>query len=96
MEKINVALQVLPSGGEKGSYELVDEAIACIQRSGLTYQVCPFETVIEGTYDDVMDVVKQAQEACLAAGAEKLMVYMKLQRTKGDNVTIEDKMAKYR
>jgi len=96
MEKVNVALQVLPSGGSKGTYELVDEAIGCIQRSGLKYQVCPFETVIEGPYDEVMDVAKLAQEACLAAGAEKLMVYIKIQRTKDADVTIDDKMNKYK
>lgn len=96
MEKVNIALQVLPSGGDKGTYELVDEAIACIQRSGLNYQVCPFETVIEGPYDEVMQVAKQAQDACLAAGAEKLMVYIKIQRTKGADVTIDDKMTKYK
>lgn len=96
METVNVALQVLPSEGEKGVYELVDEAIAVIQQSGLAYQVCPFETVIEGPYDEVMAVVKKAQEASLNAGAEKLMVYIKIQRQKGKSVTIDDKMAKYR
>ncbi len=96
MEKqVNVALQVLPSSDTKHSYTLVDEAISLIQASGLRYRVCPFETVIEGPYDRVMELVKQAQEACYRAGADKLMTYIKIQSARDEDVCIEDKMAQY-
>ncbi len=96
MEKqVNVALQVLPSSDTKHPYTLVDEAISLIQASGLRYRVCPFETVIEGPYDRVMELVKQAQEACYRAGAEKLMTYIKIQSARDEDVFIEDKMAQY-
>jgi uncharacterized protein YqgV (UPF0045/DUF77 family) len=49
---------------------------------------------MEGTYDEIMEVVKQAQEACYAAGAESLMTYVKIQSSTVD-VSIEDKMEKY-
>lgn len=91
---INASLQVLPSGGTKHPYEIVDRAIAVIAKSGLRYKVCPFETVVEGTYDEVMSVFKQAQQACYDAGAESVMAYFKIQSAV-ESVAIEDKMGKY-
>ncbi len=63
--------------------------------SGLKYRVTPFETVMEGTYDEVMEVVKKAQQACYDAGAESMMTYIKIQSSKDTDVSIEDKMEKY-
>ncbi|MFW5759633.1 MAG: thiamine-binding protein [Cyclobacteriaceae bacterium] len=96
MKKVNLALQVLPTAGpHHDSYALVDAAINIIAQSGLKYKVCPFETVIEGTYAEVMEVVEKAQDACFAAGAEKMMVYIKIQRDKNRDAQIEDKLNKY-
>ena len=36
------------------------------------------ETVIEGYYDEVLEVVKKSQEAALAAGAQELVVIIRL------------------
>jgi len=91
---VNIALQILPTSKTIHPYALVDKAIETITNSGLRYKVTPFETVMEGKYDDIMKVVKQAQEACYAAGAESLMTYIKIQSSVGD-VSIEDKMEKY-
>ena len=91
---VNIALQILPSSKTIHSYKLVDKAIEVIVASGLRYKVTPFETVMEGTYDEIMEVVKKAQNACYEAGAESLMTYIKIQSSRED-VTIDDKMAKY-
>ncbi len=91
---VNIALQILPTSKNIHPYKLVDAAIATIATSGLKYKVTPFETVMEGSYDEIMDVVKQAQQACYDAGAESLMTYIKIQSSV-DDVTIEDKMEKY-
>ena len=91
---VNIALQILPSSKDKHPYSLVDEAIEIIANSGLKYKVTPFETVMEGGYDEIMKVVKKAQQACYAAGADSLMTYIKIQSSRED-VTIGDKMDKY-
>lgn len=96
MKTVNLALQILPVADPQiDTYQLVDAAIAVIAQSGLKYKVCPFETVIEGTYTEVMEVVEKAQEACFASGAKKMMVYLKIQREKDRDVRIEDKLEKY-
>lgn len=94
--QINLAIQVLPRSESVGAYQLVDEAIRVIQDSGLKYQVCPFETVIEGDYDTVMNVVRKVQENCFAAGADELLVNIKIQIRKHEDVSIEEKVGKYR
>lgn len=93
--KINLALQVLPQGKDKNSYELVDCTIEEIEASGLPYKVCPFETVIEGEYDEVMDLVKRIHHVLEKNGTEKLMTYIKIQTEFQQDVRIADKIAKY-
>jgi len=91
---VNIALQILPSSKTIHPYALVDKAIEVIAASGIRYKVTPFETVMEGSYNDIMKVVKLAQEACYEAGADSLMTYVKIQTSKTD-VSIEDKIGKY-
>lgn len=92
---INLALQILPQVPSEQVYAVVDEAIAVIQQSGVKYRVCPFETVMEGPYDQLMDIVKRTQEVCFKAGAGQLLVYIKIQNNAAGPVTIEDKTGKY-
>lgn len=92
---VNIAVQVLPKSKNKEAYDLVDDAIQVISESGLKYRVCPFETVLEGPYDEIMKVVEKLQQKCFDSGADELMVYIKIQNRKNTKVTIEDKMAKY-
>jgi len=93
--KINVAIQVLPEDDGKLKYSLVDEAIAAIQKSGFRYQVCPFETVVECTYNDLPGLLNDIHNACEKAGTEKMLTNLKIQVNFRDDVTIEDKMEKY-
>lgn len=93
-KKVNIALQVLPSATGIHPYSMVDKAIEVIVKSGLKYKVTPFETVMEGSYEEIMKVLVDAQAACYEAGAESLMTYIKIQSSLND-VTIEDKMEKY-
>ncbi|MEA3317841.1 MAG: thiamine-binding protein [Bacteroidota bacterium] len=95
MKQINAAIQVLPRSKTIHTYDLVDSAIEIIKKSGLKYRVCPFETVVEGSYEDVMNLVKEVQDACYDNGAEEMLVYLKIQSTKNSDVTIGDKMDKY-
>lgn len=94
--QINMAIQVLPQSKAKHPYDIVDEAIRIIKESGVKYEVCPFETVMEGDYDTLMSVVKKVHEACYLAGAEGMLTYLKIQSSASKAVEIDDKMGKYR
>ena len=93
----NLAVQVLPLHTSKEeAYRIVDVAIACINASGLNYVVCPFETVIEGPYDRVMQLLNDMQDACYKAGATELIINMKLHRNITKSLAIDDKIGKYK
>lgn len=94
-KKVNVAIQVLPKSASLDTYGLVDKAIEVIQQSGIKYVVCPFETVVEGYYDEIMALVKQVQEALFTNGAEEIITYVKIQTHHNQDVLIHDKMNKY-
>lgn len=95
MFSINLGLQIVPKSKTLDSYALVDEAIRVIQKSGITYTVTPFETVMEGPQDKLMAIAREAQEAVLAAGADEVLVYYRLQVRKSADVTMEEKTGKF-
>ncbi len=94
--QINAAIQVLPQSKEKHIYAIVDEAIDEIRNSGLNYQVCPFETVVEGNYSQIMKLVEKIKDRCFKAGSDDLLINIKIQARKSGDVTIDEKMYKYR
>ena len=93
--KINVAVQVLPEAGGTVQYGLVDEAIKAIEESGFRYRVCPFETVVECRYDQLLGLIEKIHEACGKAGTERMLTNLKIQVDFHGPVTMEDKMEKY-
>ena len=93
---VNLAIQILPQGQDKAeAYRMVDAAIEAIAASGLKYVVCPFETVVEGTYAEVITVLESAQDSAFSAGAASLLVNMKLHRSAAGSEQIANKMEKY-
>ena len=90
---VTVAVEVLPLCDDP--YPVVDEAIAAIRATGIKHQVCPMETVLEGTLDQCLIAALAAHEACFQAGVRKALTIIKI--SDGiDGSTIDDKMAKYR
>jgi uncharacterized protein (TIGR00106 family) len=96
MKTINLGIQIVPKSKKHDAYALVDKAIEVIQLSGVKYEVTPFETVMEGPEDELMKIAKDAHEAVLAAGAEEVLVYYRIQIRKEGDVTISEKTGKYK
>ena len=93
----SVAIQVLPNvQDEEEVIRIVDEVIAYIRSTGLNYYVGPFETTIEGDYDQLMDIVKECQHIAVRAGAPSVAAYIKVSyHPEGDVLTIERKVSKH-
>lgn len=93
----SIAIQVLPKvDGESEVIRVVDEVIAYIKSTGLSYQVGAFETTIEGEYDVLMDIVKECQKIAIRAGAESVSTYVKIAyKPEGDVLSIEQKTKKH-
>lgn len=96
--KSSVAIQVLPDvGSDEEVCRIVDEVIAYIASTGLTYYVGPCETAIEGEdYDQLMEVVKNCQKIAIQAGCASVSSYVKITyRPEGEVLTIDKKIGKY-
>ena len=94
----SIAIQVLPKvETDEQIVRIVDEVIAYIQSTGLTYQVGAFETTIEGeSYEELMDIAKECLKVAIHSGAPKVSAYIKaVYRPEGDILTIEQKTSKY-
>ena len=93
----SVAIQVLPSvTSDDEVIRIVDEVIDYIKSTGLNYYVGPFETTIEGDYDQLMDIVKECQHVAVRAGCPAMSTYVKIAyKPEGDVLTIEKKVTKH-
>ncbi|MDO4596143.1 MAG: thiamine-binding protein [Coriobacteriaceae bacterium] len=94
----SVAIQVLPQGvrGSEEVCRIVDAAIAYIKSKFPDAYVGPFETTIEGSYDDCMEVVAGVNRICTDAGAEQVATYVKIFFAPEQGVmTTEQKISKY-
>ena len=95
----SIAIQVLPAVNTDAEVvRIVDEVIAYIASTGVTYQVGAFETTLEDeSYDKLMDIAAQCLKIAAKAGAPKVSAYIKVvYNPDGDILTIEQKTGKYR
>ena len=94
----SIAIQVLPSVETDAEVcRIVDDVIAYIQSTGLTYQVGAFETTIEGeSYDELMEIATNCQKVAIKAGCESVSAYIKVvYRPEGEVLTIDKKVSKH-
>jgi uncharacterized protein (TIGR00106 family) len=92
---INAALQIIPIATDRHPYKWVDEAIAVIQRSNIKYEVGPFATNLEGSYEEVMRVVHEVNELLLQKGCAEWITNVQIQIRAGGSITGEDKTAQF-
>ena len=96
---VSIAIQVLPKAEtDEEVVRIVDDVIAYIQSTGLSYQVGAFETTIEGeNIDALMDIATECLKVAVRSGAPKVSAYIKaVYHPEGDILTIEQKTGKYR
>ena len=92
---INASLQVVPIVQDKHPYMWVDEAIAIIQQSNLKYEIGPFATVVEGRYEEVMQLIHMVNNYLQTAGCAEWILNVQLQMRCNSDITGEEKTAKY-
>lgn len=93
----SVAIQVLPTTTDEDEViRIVDEVIAYIKSFNLSCSVGPFETTIEGDYDQLMEIVKGCQLIAAKAGCKAMNTYVKISyKPEGEVLTIEKKVTKH-
>ena len=53
------------------------------------------ETTMEGNMDELLDIVKKAQEICVKEGAQRVISIVKIDY-KPEGVTMDEKIGRYR
>ncbi len=91
--QINAALQLLPFGNDKEKYTIIDNAIALIEKSGLKYKVCPFETVVEGQPKEIYDLIESIRHESLKHCTD-ILLNVKFHAANRD-LGFEEKLEKY-
>jgi uncharacterized protein YqgV (UPF0045/DUF77 family) len=92
---VNASVQILPVVQDKHPYEWVDEAIAIIQQSGIRHEVGPFTTILEGTYEEVMNTIHTVNEYLFTKGCPEWISNVQLQIRSNSDITGKEKTAKF-
>ena len=74
----SMAIQVLPRVEGEKVIEVVDKVIACLKDSGLNCFVGPFETTVEGSFDKIMELLRECHLICIREGAPQVSSYIKI------------------
>ncbi len=88
-------IAVIPEG-VNDIYKAVDRAIDVIKSSGLKYEVDAMSTTIEGSLDDILNLVKRIHEEMFKYGASGILTNLRVQESKVYPTTIEEKTSKHR
>ena len=90
--KASIALQVLPLSQGIDRIAVIDQVIAYLQAQEVTMVVTPFETVLEGEFDELMRILKEGLEV---AGQEADNVFANVKINVGEILSIDEKLEKY-
>jgi uncharacterized protein YqgV (UPF0045/DUF77 family) len=98
MLTVSIAFQIMPNTAtHEEATALIDRAIDVVKQSGVSYEVGPMETVMEeGSLDVLLEIVKQAHDACLAGGAMSVFTNMKILSNPKGVMSIHEKTAPHR
>jgi len=92
---INASIQIVPIVQHRHPYEWVDEAIEIIKSSGIKCQVGPFATVVEGTYDEVMNVINRINDHLEQRNCPEWITNVQVQIRSNEDITADEKTAKH-
>ena len=90
--KVMVDLCVVPMGVGVSVSEYVAECERIIAAAGLTHQLHPYGTVIEGEWEPVFDVVRQCHERVHALGAPRVFTSLKVGTRTDREQSMQDKI----
>ncbi|MEU7976500.1 thiamine-binding protein [Micromonospora sp. NPDC049089] len=88
-----IAFSITPLGGDDSVGDLVAEAVRVVRASGLPNRTDAMFTTIEGEWDEVMAVVKQAVDV-VAAQAPRVSVVLKADVRPGVTDALTGKIAR--
>ena len=92
MINCRIALQILPLDIHYGRLKTIDKVIYFLQNKHSNVIITPFETVIEGEFNELMDTLK---ECFVLAGDDSKNIIANVKINYGDVLTINEKIDKF-
>lgn len=92
----SMAIQILPRLSEKDdNIRVIDKVIENIISKGLNTVVGPFETVVEGSLNEILDILKESILIAEKEGAKNILTYIKISYSPLGVMSIDEKISKY-
>jgi len=82
---------VVPVGKGESLSSYVAECVKIVEESGLEYRLCPMGTVVEGEYDEVMEVIGRCH-ARVRQMASRVLTTVKIDDREGARGAIDSKV----
>jgi uncharacterized protein YqgV (UPF0045/DUF77 family) len=93
----SIAFQILPTAtSHEKKIAIIDKVIAVVKKSGVTYEVGPMETTMEGDLDTLLAIVQKSQEVAVKSGATQVFTNVKILHNPKGVMTISEKVTKHR
>jgi uncharacterized protein (TIGR00106 family) len=84
---------IAPTGKGTSVSKYVARCLDLVDRSGLAYRLNPMGTVVEGPFDEVLDLIARCHKA-VARDCARVSTVIKIDDRKGAEHQIEDKVTK--
>ena len=78
IKEVFLAFQVIPRVENGNNFEVVDKAIEVVKKANVPFQVGAMETTMRGELDQLLQIVKDAQQACYDHGALEVITNIKI------------------
>ncbi|MGT2845862.1 thiamine-binding protein [Streptococcus massiliensis] len=91
--KASIALQILPLTAGESRLAVIDKVIDFLNQQQVKTVVTPFETVLEGEWEELIHILQQAIEL---AGEEADNIFANVKINYGEILSIDEKLEKYR
>lgn len=88
-------IAVIPEGVDN-IYDAVDRAIEVIKASGLKYEVDAMSTAVEGSLEEILELVKKIHDEIFKYGATGVLTNLRVQESRVYPTTISEKTSKHR
>lgn len=93
---INASIQLIPIQDADKAMANIDEVIAIIRTAGMAYEVGPFGTSVEGSYEEVMDLIHRINDWMVVNSSAEWVLNIQLHIAPAQAITMQQKTAKHR
>ncbi|MFY7651577.1 MAG: thiamine-binding protein [Chitinophagaceae bacterium] len=94
--RINASIQLVPiNDAQKHPYVWIDEIIVIIQQSGLLIEVSAFQSIVEGTYEEITQLIDDINEYLYVNNCVEWLLQVQYQLRSNTDMTALEKTKAY-